>query len=156
MTSKIEEKLSSMDIDLPPSAAPVANYVNYVISGNQVFISGQLPMKDGKPLATGQVGEGCTVEEAQAAARQCGINMLSHLKLACDGNLDRVTRCIKLGVFVNCDGKFTEQPKVANGVSDFMVEVFGEAGNHSRAAVGVSQLPFGVAVEVDGIFEIAA
>ena len=155
MTSAIEQKLASMQITLPPSSVPVANYVHYVISGNQVFISGQLPMKDGKPLAIGQVGKGCSIEEAQQAARQCGINMLSHLKVACGGNLDRVKRCVKLGVFVNSDAAFTDQPKVANGVSDFIVEVFGDAGKHARAAVGVSQLPFGVAVEVDGVFEIS-
>lgn len=154
MTSQIEQKLLQMGIMLPPSAAPVANYVHSVISGNQVFISGQLPMKDGKALASGQVGTHCTIEEAQAAARQCGINMLSHLKEACGDNLDRVKRCVKLGVFVNSGADFTDQPKVANGVSDFIVEVFGDVGKHTRAAVGVSQLPFGVAVEVDGIFEI--
>jgi len=154
MTSATEQKLAAMNITLPPSSAPVANYVNYVITGNHVVISGQLPMKDGKALASGQVGKGCTIEEAQAAARQCGINMLSHLKLACDGNLDRVKRCVKLSVFVNSDATFTDQPKVANGISDFIVEVFGDAGKHARAAVGVSQLPFGVAVEVDGVFEI--
>ena len=154
MTNPIEKKLAAMNIALPPSSAPVANYVHYVLSGNMVFISGQLPMKDGKALASGQVGKGCTVEEAQAAARQCGINMLSHLKVACGGDLSRVKRCVKLGVFVNSGADFTDQPKVANGASDFIVEVFGDAGKHARAAVGVSQLPFGVAVEVDGIFEI--
>jgi enamine deaminase RidA (YjgF/YER057c/UK114 family) len=155
MNSRIDEKLASMQLVLPPSAAPVANYVHYVLTGNQVVISGQLPMKDGKPVASGAVGRDCTIEQAQAAARQCGINMLSHVKLACGGNLDRVVRCVKLGVFVHSAADFTDQPKVANGVSDFIVEVFGDAGKHARAAVGVSQLPFGVAVEVDGVFEIA-
>ncbi len=152
--SQVEQRLAQMGIALAPSAPPVANYVHYVITGHQIFVSGQLPMKDGKPLASGQVGTHCTIEEAQAAARQCGINMLSHLKEACGGNLDRIKRCVKLGVFVNSGATFTDHPKVANGVSDFIVEVFGEAGKHTRAAVGVSQLPFNVAVEVDGIFEI--
>ncbi|MCE2926150.1 MAG: RidA family protein [Rickettsiales bacterium] len=152
--NRIDQKLSQMQITLPASSAPVANYVHFVITGSQVFVSGQLPMKDGKAVASGQVGKHCTVEEAQLAARQCGINMLSHLKEACGGNLDRIKRCVKLGVFVSSGADFTDQPKVANGVSDFIVEVFGEAGKHTRAAVGVSQLPFNVAVEVDGIFEI--
>jgi enamine deaminase RidA (YjgF/YER057c/UK114 family) len=152
--NQVEQTLSQLHVTLPPSSPPVANYVHYVITGNQVFISGQLPMKEGRPVAIGQVGTHCTIEEAQAAARQCGINMLSHLKEACGGDLGRVKRCVKLGVFVNSGADFTDQPKVANGVSDFIVEVFGDAGKHTRAAVGVSQLPFNVAVEVDGIFEI--
>ncbi len=155
MQSEIEKKLAAMSITLPQSVMPAANYVPYTISGNLVFISGQLPMKDGKPQDIGKVGKEFTVEQAQQTAKLCGINILSHLKAACGGNLDRVKKCVRLGVFVNSTEGFTDQPKVANGVSDMMVEVFGEAGKHSRFAVGVSQLPFGVAVEVDGTFEIA-
>jgi len=151
---KVEDKLKAMNITLPESVMPAANYVPYTISGNLVFISGQLPMKDGKPQDIGKVGKDFTVEQAQQTARQCGINILSHLKAACGGNLDRVKRCVRLGVFVNSVDTFMDQPKVANGVSDMMVEIFGDAGKHSRFAVGVSQLPFGVAVEVDGTFEI--
>ena len=150
----VAKKLDSMNIQLPQSVMPAANYIPYTVTGNLVFISGQLPMKDGKPQDIGKVGKDFTVEQAQKTARLCGVNILSHLAAACGGNLDRVKRCVRLGVFVNSSESFTDQPKVANGVSDMMVEIFGEAGKHSRFAVGVSQLPFGVAVEVDGTFEI--
>jgi enamine deaminase RidA (YjgF/YER057c/UK114 family) len=152
--SEVEKRLSAMNIILPQSSPPAANYVPYTISGNLVFISGQLPMKDGKPQDIGRVGKDFTVEQAQGTAHQCAINILSHLKAACGGNLDRVKRCVRLGVFVNSTDTFTDQPKVANGASDLMVAAFGDAGKHARFAVGVSQLPFGVAVEVDGTFEI--
>jgi enamine deaminase RidA (YjgF/YER057c/UK114 family) len=151
---EIEKKLASMGITLPESVLPPANYVPYTVSGNLVFISGQLPMKDGKPQDIGKVGKEFTVEQAQGTARQCGINILSHLKAACGGDLDRVRKCVRMGIFVNSAEDFTGQPQVANGVSDMMVEIFGEAGKHSRFAVGVSQLPLGVAVEVDATFEI--
>lgn len=154
MKSAIEKKLSSMNVELPQATLPVANYVPFTISGNLVFVSGQLPMKDGKPQMIGKVGKEFTVEQAQQAAKLCGINLLSQLRVACNGDLGRVKRCLRLGVFVNSAAGFTDQPKVANGVSDFMVEVFGDAGRHARAAVGVSELPLGVAVEVDATFEI--
>jgi enamine deaminase RidA (YjgF/YER057c/UK114 family) len=152
--SSIDQKLISLGIELPPSAAPVANYVPYVITGNIVVISGQLPFKDGKLQHLGKAGKEVSIEQAQEAARLCGIGLLSHLKLACGGNLDRIKRCIRLGVFVSSAEGFTDHPKVANGVSDLMVAVLGDAGKHARAAVGVSELPFGVCVEVDGMFEI--
>lgn len=155
MSNAVEAKLAEMKIELPQSVMPAANYIPYTVTGNLVFISGQLPMKDGKPQDIGKVGADFTVEQAQKTARQCGLNILSHLKAACGGDLGRVKRCVRLGVFVNSAAGFTDQPKVANGVSDLMVELFGEAGKHSRFAVGVSELPFGVAVEVDGTFEIA-
>lgn len=152
---KIDAVLASMGINLPPSVMPAANYVPYVVSGNMVFVSGTLPMKDGKPQDIGKVGSDFTVEQAQATAKLCGINILAHLRAACGGDLDRVKRVIRLGVFVASAPGFTEQPKVANGVSDMMVAIFGDAGKHARFAVGVSELPFGVAVEVDATFEIA-
>lgn len=155
MTNPVEQKLTEMGITLPPSAAPAANYIPYVTTGNLVFISGQVPVKDGKVQDIGKVGGEFTVEQAQGTAVLCGLNMLAHLKMACGGDLSRVKRCVKLGIFVNSAPGFTDQPKVANGVSDLMVALFGEAGKHARAAVGVSELPFGVAVEVDGVFEIA-
>lgn len=156
MTNAIDAKLSSLGIALPPSVLPAANYVPYAVSGNMVSISGQLPMKDGKPQDIGKVGKDISIEQAQGTAKLCGINILSHLKAACGGDLGRVKRCVRLGVFVNSTEDFTDQPKVANGVSDMMVEIFGkEIGSHSRAAVGVAQLPFGVAVEVEALFEIA-
>lgn len=151
----VEKTLQSLNIHLPAAGAPAANYIPFVTSGNLVFISGQLPMKDGKPQDIGKVGKEFSAEQAQQTARQCGINILAQLKAACGGNLDRVRRCVRLGVFVASAPGFTDQPKVANGVSDLMVAVFGEAGKHARAAVGVPELPFGVAVEVDAIFEIA-
>lgn len=147
-------KLKSLDIDLPESAPPAANYIPYTVTGNLVFVSGQLPMKGGKPQDIGKVGKDFTVEQAQQTAKLCGINILSHLRAACGGDLDRVKRCVRLGVFVNSAPGFTDQPKVANGVSDLMVNVFGDRGKHARFAVGVNELPFGVAVEVDGTFEI--
>ena len=154
MQNTVEKKLQAMNIQLPQAAMPAANYVPYTVSGNLVFVSGTLPMKDGKPQGVGQLGKGVSIEQGQATARLCGINILSHLMVACGGNLDRVKKVVRLGVFVNSTPEFTEQPKVANGISDLMVEIFGDAGKHARFAVGVSQLPFGVAVEVDGTFEI--
>ncbi|MDE3016304.1 MAG: RidA family protein [Pseudomonadota bacterium] len=156
MSNAIEKKLVEMNITLPASVMPAANYVPYAITGNLVFISGQLPMKDGAPQDIGKVGREFTVEQAQGTAKLCGVNILSHLKAACGGDLSRVKKCVRLGVFVNSTETFTDQPKVANGVSDMMVAIFGEAGKHSRFAVGVSQLPLGVAVEVDATFEMTS
>jgi len=152
---KIDKVLESMNITLPPSVMPAANYVPYVVSGNMVFVSGTLPMKDGKPQDIGKLGKEFTVEQGQQTAKLCGINILGHLKAACGGDLDRVKRVVRMGIFVASAAGFTDQPKVANGVSDMMVAIFGEAGKHARFAVGVSELPFGVAVEVDATFEIA-
>lgn len=152
--SQVESKINELGIQLQTPAAPVANYVGFVKSGNQVFISGQLPIKDGQISYIGKVGSEVDLETAQEAAKYCGINILSQLKVACEGNLDRVKRCIKLGIFVNGDPDFTEHPAVANGVSNLIAEVFGDAGKHARAAVGSGSLPFGVSVEVDAIFEI--
>jgi enamine deaminase RidA (YjgF/YER057c/UK114 family) len=152
--SNIEAKLTSLGINLPTPAAPVANYVGFVKSGNQVFISGQLPIENGEVKFIGKVGSKISVEDAKKAARLCGINLLAQLKVACEGNLDRVVRCVKLGVFVNGDVDFIEHPVVANGASDLMVEVLGDAGKHARAAVGSGSLPRGVSVEIDAIFEI--
>ncbi len=152
---KIAEKLIQLAITLPSVTPPAANYVPYVKSGNLVFISGTLPLADGKFQGVGKVGEDISVEDAIATARCCGLNILSHLKNACDGDFERVVKCVKLGVFVNAVGTFTEHPKIANGVSDLMVEVFGrDIGAHARFAVGASGLPFGVSVEVEATFEI--
>lgn len=154
MSNEIEKKLASLSLSLPESVLPAANYVPYVISGNQVVISGQLPMKDGKAQFVGKVGKEFSIEEGQETARLCILNVLAHLKAACGGDLSKVKRCVRLGVFVNSTESFTDQPKVANGASDLIVGLFGDAGKHARAAVGVSQLPFGVAVEVEATFEI--
>lgn len=152
--SKIEEKLKSLNIVIPSPLAPVANYVGFVKSGNQVFVSGQLPIENGELKYVGKVGSKISVEEAQKAARICAINIIAQIKLACEGNLERVVRCVKLGVFVNGDADFIDHPVVANGASDLIADVFGDAGKHARAAVGSGSLPRGVSVEIDAIFEI--
>lgn len=152
--SNVEQKLTTLGITLPTPAAPVANYVGFVKSGNMVFVSGQLPFVDGKLAFIGKVGNEISAEAAKKAARACAIGILAQLKVACDGDLDRVVKCVKLGIFVNGDDDFKDHPAVANGASDLMVEALGDAGKHARAAVGSGSLPFGVAVEVDGIFEI--
>jgi len=152
--SRIEETLAKLGITLPTPAAPVANYVPYVISGNLVFISGQVSLAPAG-LIKGRLGEDMSLEDGVAAARVCGLNLIAQLKAACGGDLNRVKRVVKLGGFVNSAPAFVDQPKVINGASDLMVEVFGEAGKHSRAAVGAPSLPMGAAVEIDGDFEIA-
>jgi len=152
--SKIEEKLKSLNIAVPQPLAPVANYVGFVKSGNQVFVSGQLPIENGEVKYIGKVGSKISVEDAQKAARICAINIIAQIKLACEGNLERVVRCVKLGVFVNGDADFIDHPVVANGASDLIADVFGDAGKHARAAVGSGSLPRGVSVEIDAIFEI--
>ena len=152
--SKIEEKLKSLNIAVPQPLAPVANYVGFVKSGNQVFVSGQLPIENGEVKYIGKVGSKISVEEAQKAARICAINIIAQIKLACEGDLERVVRCVKLGVFVNGEADFIYHPVVANGASDLIADVFGDAGKHARAAVGSGSLPRGVSVEIDAIFEI--
>jgi len=152
--SRIDDRLNKLGIALPEPVAPVANYVPFVISGNMVFISGQVSIgPDG--LIKGKLGADMDVEAGVAAAKACGVNLLAQLRLACGGDLDKVKRVVKLGGFVNCTPDFTDQPKVINGASDLMVDVLGDAGRHARAAVGAPSLPLGAAVEVDGVFEIA-
>jgi enamine deaminase RidA (YjgF/YER057c/UK114 family) len=155
MPGKIENRLAEIGIQLPDANPPVANYVPYVIAGSLVFISGQIPMTEGTARYVGKVGDGLSVEDGYAAARLCAINLMAHLRHACDGDLDRVRRVVKLGGFVNCVPEFTEVPAIINGASDLLVEVFGDAGRHARFAVGAATLPLGVAVEVDGVFEIS-
>lgn len=154
MAGRIDQRLAELKIELPQAAAPVANYVPAVTAGNLVFISGQVTVWNGEFKYVGKLGRDFSVEEGQAAARLCGLNILAQLKAALNGDLDRVTRCVKLGVFVNSADDFTDQPKVANGVSDLMVEVLGDAGKHARFAVGTNALPLNVAVEVDAVFEV--
>jgi len=155
MAGEIDARLAELGIDVPVAAAPVANYVGFVQTGNLVFVSGQVPIKDGNFQFQGKLGENMSVEDAQAAARLCAINVVAQVKAACDGDLDRVQRVVKLTGFVNSTGDFTDQPKVVNGASDMMVEVFGDKGRHSRAAVSAASLPAGVAVEVEAVVEIA-
>lgn len=153
MAGRIDARLAELGIAVPAAATPVANYVGYTITGNLVFISGQLPVEAGTFRFIGKLGAELDVEQGQAAARLCGINVLAQLKAACGGDLDRVVRCVKLTGFVNSTPDFTDQPKVVNGVSDLMVEVFGDRGRHARAAVGTGALPLGVGVEVEAVFE---
>ena len=152
--SKIEARLKDLDITLPSPNAPVANYVPYVVSGSLVFISGQVTMSPDGLKFVGKLGADISLEDGKAAARLCAVNLLAQLKAACGGDLDRVRRCVKLGVFVNATPDYYKQPEVANGASELMQEIFGEAGCHSRFVVGVSALPRNAAVEVDGVFEI--
>ncbi|MBT3359874.1 MAG: RidA family protein [Rhodospirillales bacterium] len=154
MPGTIDARLAELGIDLPQGPAPVANYVPFVVTGNLVFISGQVPLIDGKPQYFGHLGDPHGVDEGYEAARFCGLNVIAQLRNACGGDLDRVVRVVKLVGFVASTPAFTDAPKVVNGASDLMVEVFGEAGRHARSAVGVSSLPLGVAVEVEAIFEI--
>lgn len=155
MAGKIEARLNELGIVIPKAATPAANYVPFVTVGNVVFIAGQITFWDNEVRYIGKVGADYTVEEGKQAARLCGLNLISQLRVACDGDLDRVARCVKLGVFVNCVEGFDRQPEVANGASDLMVDVFGDQGRHARFAVGTNALPRNVAVEADGIFEIA-
>ena len=148
----IDAKLAELGITLPEPAAPVAAYVPVVIAGGLAYVSGQVSIIDGQRL-NGRLGEDLTLEQGVEGARACGLMILAQLKAAL-GSLDRVERVVKLGAFVNSTGTFTDQPKVANGASELMVAVFGEAGKHARSAVGVPSLPLGVAVEVDAIVAV--
>jgi enamine deaminase RidA (YjgF/YER057c/UK114 family) len=152
--SKAEERLAALGLELPEAAAPVANYVGHTVSGKTVYISGQLPFRNGRLAYTGRLGAGVMIDDGYAAGRQCGLNILAHLKVACGGDLDRVARVLRLGGFVNCTPEFNDAPKCVNGASDLMVAVFGDAGRHARAAVGVASLPAGASVEIDAIVEL--
>jgi enamine deaminase RidA (YjgF/YER057c/UK114 family) len=155
MAGTIEAKLSSLGIVLPAPAAPVANYVGFVRTGNLVFVSGQLCFDaQGKLTSKGKLGAGVSIEEGAAAARLCGVNLIAHVKAAI-GDLDKVVRVVRLGGFVNSVPDFIDAPKVVNGASDLMVAVFGDKGRHSRAAVGVASLPADASVEIEGTFEVA-
>ena len=154
MAGTVEARMQEKGIELPQVAAPQGAYLPYVISGNLVFMAGQLPMLNGEIQVKGKLGDDVSLEDGQKAARICGLNLIAQLRQALDGDLDRVQRVVKLTGFVNAAPDYEGQPKVVNGVSDLMAEVFGDAGAHARAAVGAGSLPLGVAVEVEGIFEI--
>lgn len=153
MAANYETRLAELGVEVPDAPAPAANYVPYVISGNLVYVSGQIS-QDANGLITGKLGDGVTVEQGAKAAKSCAISLIAQLKAACGGDLDRLERVVKLGGFVNCTPDFSEHPQVINGASDFFVEVFSDAGRHARAAVGSSSLPLSVAVEIEGIFQI--
>lgn len=151
----VETRLKELKIVLPTPPSPVASYVPFVISGKQVYISGQVTFAPDGLKYLGTVGKELSLEDGKAAARLCGLNVIAQAKAACGGDLERVTRIVKVTVFVNAVPGFTQHPEVANGASDLFVEVFGEAGRHARAAVGAGSLPRNVATEVEAIIEIA-
>ena len=154
MPAKIEARLAELGITLPEATAPAANYVPFVVSGGMVYVSGQVSRGPGG-LITGRLGTEVSVEDGAAAAATCAHQLISQLRAAAGGDLDRVRRVVKLTGFVNSPPDFLDHPKVVNGCSDVFVAVFGEAGRHARSAIGVAALPFGVSVEVEGVFEIA-
>ena len=150
----IAARLQELGITLPPAAAPVANFVGAVPTGNMLYVSGQGPTEGETIVYRGRVGADLSIADGQAAARLTALNVVAQAAAALDGDLDRIVRVVKLFGLVNCAEDFTEQPKVMNGASDVIVEIFGEAGRHARAAVGSPKLPFNIAVEVDGLFEV--
>jgi enamine deaminase RidA (YjgF/YER057c/UK114 family) len=152
--AKVEAKLAELGIVLPAPAAPVANYIPFVRSGNLLVVSGQICLgADGKLVARGKLGENVSIEDGQLAARTCAINLLAQVKAAL-GDLDKLVRVVRLGGFINSAPTFLEGPKVMNGASDLMVEVLGDKGRHARSTVGVAALPADAAVEVEGMFEV--
>ena len=154
MAGDIDARLAESGIELPDAPAPVANYVPFLVTGNLVFVAGQVTVWNGEIRFRGRLGDDMDVDEGYRAARLCGLNLIAQAKEAAGDDLDRVKRVVKLGGFVNSTADFTDQPKVVNGASDLMAEVFGDAGKHARFAVGAVSLPLGVAVEVDGVFEL--
>jgi enamine deaminase RidA (YjgF/YER057c/UK114 family) len=155
MTGSVDRRLAELGIVLPQPPDAAANYVPFVRVGALVFISGQTPRVDGKVTFIGKVGRDVAAADANAAARVCALNLLAQLRVACDGDLDRVVRCVRLTGYVNSDPDFAAQPQVVNGASDLMTQVFGERGRHARTAVSAVSLPSGATVEIEGIFEIA-
>jgi enamine deaminase RidA (YjgF/YER057c/UK114 family) len=153
MASTIDERLSALGVFLPDAAAPAANYVPCVVDGGMIFTSGQLPLKDGTLVAEGLVGRDLDVEAAQEAARWCAVNILAQAKAAL-GDLERIERIVKISVFVASTPDFTQQHLVANGASDFIVEILGDAGRHARSAVGMASLPLNAPVEIEAIIRI--
>ena len=153
--SRIETRLAELGITLPTPMAPVANYAPFVVSGNLVVVSGQIPLKDGKLAFTGKLGDQCSVETGIEAAKLCFINVLAQLQEACGGDLSRVKRVVRLGGFISCNAEFTAHAQVMNGASDLSVAVLGDAGRHARSTIGVPSLPMDASVEVEGMFEIA-
>ncbi|HJO75542.1 MAG TPA: RidA family protein [Rhodospirillales bacterium] len=154
MSGPITTRMAELGIELPEPAAPAANYIPFVVTGNLIFVSGQVTVWNGELRHVGRLGENIDIDEGYQAARLCGLNLIAQAKAAALGDLNKIKRVIKLGGFVNSTPDFTDQPKVINGASDLMAEVFGEPGKHARFAVGAPTLPLGVAVEVDGVFEL--
>lgn len=153
MSEEIHAKLGEMGLSLPDAPAPAANYVPYVVSGNIVYVSGQIS-QDNSGLITGKLGDDLDIEAGANAAKNCALSLLAQVQNACDGDLSRLKRVLKLTGFVNSTAEFTQQPAVINGASDLLVETLGDKGRHARSAVSAASLPLGVAVEIEGIFEI--
>ena len=149
----ISARLAELGVTLPDAPAPAANYVPFVKVGSTVYVSGQVSMGS-EGLIVGRLGDTMDVEDGAAAARQCAISLMAQVRAACDGDIERLKQVVKLTGFVNSTAEFGDQPKVINGASDFLVEALGDAGRHARSAVSAASLPFGVAVEIEGIFEI--
>lgn len=154
MTDTIESRLSQIGVVIPDAPKPVASYVGFVRQGDMLFVSGQLPLEAGALTQTGLLGSGVSVDEGAAAARICAINILAQVKAACDGDLERIVQCVRLGGFVASAPDFFDHPKVVNGASDFIGEVLGKRGIHCRAAVGVAALPLNASVEIEATFSI--
>ena len=155
MPGTIDARLAELGLTLPAAPAPAANYVPFVVSGNMLYVSGQISQDEGG-LIKGRLGADMDIDAGAAAARRCALSLMAQARAACGGDLDRVARVVKLVGFVNSTPEFTDQPKVINGCSDLMVAVFGEAGRHARSAVSAASLPLGVAVEIEAIFELRA
>lgn len=153
-SANFEERLKALGMELPQPSKPGANYVQFVRSGNLLFLTGQLSQWNGERRFIGKLGRDFGIEEGQQAARLCALNLIAHLRVALEGNLDRVVRCVRVAGFVNSVPDFVGQSQVINGASDVFVALFGEAGRHTRMAVGVSALPYDVAVEVEAVFEV--
>mgnify|MGYP001042571657 FL=1 len=149
-----DDKIKELKIELPEAKAPVGSYVATKISGNLLYVSGQISMNSNGELIKGKVGKDLTTDEAYKAAERCGLSIIAQVKKACDGDLSKIKSCVKLTGFVNSTEDFIEQPKVINGASDLIASIFGDAGMHTRAAVSTNSLPLGVSVEVDAIFEL--
>lgn len=152
MTGTIDARLAELGIELPHAAAPAANYIPYVVTGDLIFVSGQVPFWNGELKGVGKVGRDMDIPAAQEIARICGLNLIAQARAACDGDLDLISGVVKVGGFVNAVPDFDQHPEIINGCSDLMVDVFGDKGRHSRFAVGAGSLPRGVAVEIEAIF----
>lgn len=155
MAGRIDARLSELGIEVPVPPVPVASYLPYVVTGNLVVVAGQVTLENGELKYAGRCGESISIEDAEAATRLCALNVLSQLKAACGGDLDRVTQVVRLNAFFNATPDFADHSRLFNAASDLMFEIFGESGRHTRVNVGVSSLPLNCPVELDGIFEIA-
>lgn len=154
MAGTIESRLSQLGISLPEAVTPIANYVPFTIAGDLVFLSGQLPLEAGTLRHKGALGQNVSIEDGYRAARICALNLVAQMKLAAGGDLDRIARIVRIGGFVAATPDFTDHPKVVNGASDFLVELFGDFGRHARTAVGVPSLPLGATVEVEAVVRL--